>query len=231
MNAHPGWSCGRRSETGASALTTGIDSPVKTPSSHSSSSTRNKRRSAGTMPPIRSNTTSPGTSSVTGTRLNCPSRRTSASCRICARSASIACSARYSLKNPKPTLRATITAMINALVAPPVNADTNAAPNSSTRIGFRIWRNSTAPARTRCTPSAFGPNRANRFAASADESPSRPLPMRESTSSGERPAASTKPRSVAESGPCRAVTARPLKNQRGVRSFGVDGASGRSQRK
>ncbi len=39
-------------------------------------------------------------------------------------------------------------------------------------------------ARTRCVPSAFGPNRRSRSAASADESPSGPLPSRESTSPG-----------------------------------------------
>ena len=50
----------------------------------------------------------------------------------------MAFSARYSLKNPKPTLRATITTMITALVPPPVSADTRAAASSMTRIGLRI---------------------------------------------------------------------------------------------
>ena len=86
MKAHPGWSCGWRPATGAADLATGIDSPVSTPSSHSSSSTSSKRRSAGTRSPMRSDTTSPGTRSVTGTRLARPSLRTSASCRILARS-------------------------------------------------------------------------------------------------------------------------------------------------
>ena len=39
----------------------------------------------------------------------------------------MACSARYSLKKPRPTLRATITAMITALVPLPVSPDTSAA--------------------------------------------------------------------------------------------------------
>ena len=39
MKAHPGWSCAWRPVTGATDLATGIDSPVRTPSSHSSSST------------------------------------------------------------------------------------------------------------------------------------------------------------------------------------------------
>ena len=49
-------------------------------------------------------------------------------------------SARYSLKNPRPTLRATITAMISAFVPPPVRPDTSAAPSSRIRIGLRTWR-------------------------------------------------------------------------------------------
>ena len=138
MKAHPGWSSAWRSVTGATDLATGIDSPVSTPSSHSSSSTFSKRRSAGTRAPMRSDTTSPGTRSVTGTRLVRPSLRTSASCRILARRAAIATSARYSLKKPRPTLRATITAMITALVPPPVSPDTSAAPSRRIRIGFRI---------------------------------------------------------------------------------------------
>ena len=55
---------------------------------------------------MRSDTTSPGTRFVTGTRLARPSLRTSASCRILARRAAIATSARYSLKKPRPTLSA-----------------------------------------------------------------------------------------------------------------------------
>ena len=48
----------------------------------------------------------------------------------------IAIAARYSLKKPSPTLRATITAMMSALVAPPVKAETRAAMSSKMRIGF-----------------------------------------------------------------------------------------------
>ena len=192
MKAHPGWSCDWPSTTGATDLATGIDSPVSTPSSHSSSSTVSKRRSAGTRSPMRSDTTSPGTRLVTGTRLARPSLRTSASCRIWARRAAIAISARYSLKKPSPTLRATITAMITAFVPPPVSPDTSAAPSRRTRIGFRIWRKRTVAARTRWVPSAFGPNCRSRSATSPDESPSGPLPRRASTSSGGRPATSAK---------------------------------------
>ena len=171
MNAQPGWSWCEGSVTGATALTTGIDSPVRMPSSHSSSSTLRRRRSAGTMTPMRRATTSPGTRSVTGTRHVPPSRRTSASWRICARRDSIATAARYSLKNPRPTLRKTITAMITALVAPPVNPEMSAAPSSRSRIGFRIWRNRTVVARTRCTASALDPKRRSRSATSSDARP------------------------------------------------------------
>jgi hypothetical protein len=154
MKAQPGWSCGWRPARGATDLATGIDSPVSTPSSHSSSSTSSRRRSAGTSAPTRSDTTSPGTRSVTGICPARPSRRTSASCRIWPRRAAIATSARYSLKKPRPTLRATITAMISAFVPPPVSPDTRAAPSSRIRIGFRIWRSRTAVGRTWCVPSA-----------------------------------------------------------------------------
>ena len=87
---------------------------------------------------MRSDTTSPGTRFVTGTRHERPSLSTSASWRMLARRASMAISARYSLKNPKPTLRATITTMMTALVPPPVSADIRAAASSMTRIGLRI---------------------------------------------------------------------------------------------
>ena len=145
------------------------------------------------MAPMRSDTTSPGTRSVTGTWLTRPSLRTSASCRIWARSAAMARSARYSLKKPRPTLRATITAMISAFVLPPVSPDTSAAASSRIRIGFRSWRSRTLTARTRWVPSAFGPNCPSRRAASADDSPSGPLPSRANTSVGGRLAASARP--------------------------------------
>ena len=58
--------------TAATDLATGSDSPVSTPSSHSSSSTSSSRRSAGTSAPMRSDTTSPGTRSATGTRHGRP---------------------------------------------------------------------------------------------------------------------------------------------------------------
>ena len=87
---------------------------------------------------MRSDTTSPGTRLVTGTRHARPSRQTSASCRIWARREAIAISARYSLKNPRPTLRATMTAMMTAFVPPPVRPDTSAAARRRIRIGFRI---------------------------------------------------------------------------------------------
>ena len=96
----------------------------------------------------------------------------------------MASSARYSLKKPRPTLSTTITAMIRAFVPPPVSPDTSAAASSRIRIGFLSCRKTTAEARTRCVPSALGPNRRSRSAASADESPSVLLSRRDSTVSG-----------------------------------------------
>ena len=85
-------------------LSTGIDSPVSTASSHSSSTVSSRRTSAGTMSPTESCTTSPGTSvDRRRSRRGTPSRITSAVCRICECSAATACSDRYSLTNPSPT--------------------------------------------------------------------------------------------------------------------------------
>ena len=67
MKAQPGRSGSVLPVTASADLDAGMDSPVSTPSSHSSSSTASRRRSAGTMAPTRSATTSPGTRLSTNT--------------------------------------------------------------------------------------------------------------------------------------------------------------------
>ena len=202
MNAQHGRSSDSSGPSGATDFATGSDSPVSTPSSHSRSSTASSRTSAGTMAPIRSSTMSPGTRSATATRAVTPSRTTSDSWWILPRSDDMAASARYSFTKPSPTLRTTITAMITALVPPPVSPDTSAAPSRRTRIGFRIWRKRTAPARTCRVARMFGPNRRRRAAASADVRPARLPPRRSTTSSSViRPAVARSSSSVAATAP------------------------------
>ena len=142
---------------GSVTLSTGIDSPVKTASSHSSSVTVSKRRSAGTMSPTDICTTSPGTSATTSTRCATPSRTTNAVWRICACSAATACSERNSFTKPRPTDKLTITPMITASVGLPVNPDTVAAASRSNSNGLRSWRANTVNGRTAWLRNALGP--------------------------------------------------------------------------
>ena len=184
MNTHDDRSASARSATGATSLLTGKDSPVSTLSSLSSWSASSSRMSAGTMSPIRSATTSPGTSCVTSTFRWCPSRQTTAWRRIFSCSCCTAIAARYSLTKPSPTLSATMTAMMMASVGSPVRPETPAATSSKRSRGLRSWPQSTARARTRCKPTMFGPYRSSRPAASVADRPESPLPSRFSTSCG-----------------------------------------------
>src|SRR5262245_9821851 len=145
--------------------------------------------SAGTMSPIRSATTSPGTSRVTSTLRWRPSRQTTASRRIRSCSCSTAIAARYSLTKPSPTLSATMTAMMMAPAGSPVRPETPAATSSRSSRGLRSWPQSTARARTRCKPTTLGPYRSSRPAASAADRPESLLPSRFSTSCGAAAAA------------------------------------------
>src|SRR5487761_1967522 len=178
MKAQPGRSWGEVTVIASTDLVTGSDSPVRTASSHCRSDTSTRRRSAGTMVPMRKTTTSPGTRSATATSTTLPSRRTWALRLIFARSDAIATSAAYSLMNPSPTLSATMTAMITPLVTSPVRAETNAAPSRRMRIGLRSWRTRTIEARTLRVVSRLGPPRTRRSRAAAEVSPAGSLARR-----------------------------------------------------
>ena len=84
MDTHDDRSAPAPPAMGPTLLLTGRDSPVSTLSSHSIWSASSSRISAGTICPISSATTSPGTSWVTSTLSWCPSRQTTAWRRILA---------------------------------------------------------------------------------------------------------------------------------------------------
>ena len=173
MNAHERRSSGESGfVVGSTFLSAGADSPVSTPSSHSSSFASSSRRSAGTTSPTPRRTTSPGTSAVTSTEPSLPSRNTIVVCRSCECRAATARAERYSLTNPRPTLSPLIRKMISASVRSPRNTDATAVTSSKIRNGLRNWLTKTVTARTLWLRSAFGPTRASRRAASALESPS-----------------------------------------------------------
>ena len=161
----------------------GIDSPVSTASSHSNRVASSSRMSAGTTFPMPRVTMSPGTSSRTSTRRSVPSRRASVKWRMLSCKATAARSERYSLTKPSPTLSARIALMITASAGSPVSPEIRAAPSSRNNSGFRSCRLSTPSAVTRWVSSTFAPNVRRRSAASAELSPSEPVPSRSSTAS------------------------------------------------
>ena len=156
----------------------GIDSPVRTASSHSSRVASSSRTSAGTTSPTRSATTSPGTRSRTSTRRSAPSRRSPAPRGGCWRAAPRRRSSeRYSLTKPSPTLSTTIAAMI-AAVGRVTGQARRRPPRPASRIssGLRSCRISTPSAVTRCVRSTFGPNVRSRSSACDRPAPMRPRP-------------------------------------------------------
>ncbi len=157
---------------GAVDFSTGDDSPVSTDSAHSSPTTSSSRRSAGTTAPSRSDTTSPGTRSLTSTVCGRPPRSTVAQWCTWECSVSAARSARYSLTNPRPTDSATMAPITRALLCSPTPKDTAAATTSRPSRGERSWWPSTAHGRARCEATALSPHRARRRAASPSDSPS-----------------------------------------------------------
>ncbi len=74
MKAQHGRSSPAAPAAASTFLVAGMDSPVRTASSHSSPWASRRRTSAGTRSPTRSATTSPGTRSVTSTSTGWPSR-------------------------------------------------------------------------------------------------------------------------------------------------------------
>ena len=92
--------------TGTVDFSDPIDSPVRMLSLHSNPATSINRTSAGTASPSVKRMMSPGTSVATSRVMNFPSRSTTALCRMRECRAAAACSARYSLTNPRPMLAA-----------------------------------------------------------------------------------------------------------------------------
>ena len=127
----------RRSATGvlpgstASSFTTGIDSPVSTDSSASSSCSSTSRRSAGTLSPASTCTTSPGTSCSDATCTRTPSRVTSACVRAISLSASSADSARDSWTKPTSAFTTTTPTMTDASTTSPSRPATAPATTST----------------------------------------------------------------------------------------------------
>jgi hypothetical protein len=72
--------------SGSIEVGSGTDSPVRTLRSTRSASLRQTRRSAGTMSPVRSSTTSPGTRSAARMSPGAPARRTRAVGAVASRS-------------------------------------------------------------------------------------------------------------------------------------------------
>ena len=115
----------------------GADSPVSTASSHSKRVVVMSRKSAGTIVPTDSSTTSPGTRSATLTGAGWPLRQATTWCRMLECNAMAANSDRYSLEKPSPTLNSEMVAIMTESVASPVTADTAAAPPRRISSGLR----------------------------------------------------------------------------------------------
>ena len=180
--AGDGPSFGEALAAGSGALSTGRDSPVRIDSSHSRPRAVRTRRSAGTMAPMPSDTTSPGTRCVASTSTVSPSRSVATSWRIWEWSASAARSARNSFAVPSPTEAATITAMISASAPWPTSADTRAAANNRSRSGDRNWVKNVRQMLAWCVRTALGPVCASRASASAPVRPVADVPSAVRTS-------------------------------------------------
>ncbi len=110
-----------------SSFSTGSDSPVSADSSTWSSASRINLRSAGSLSPASTSTTSPGTSLSEGTCRWRPSRSTRASVCTIDRSASRADSALDSWMNPTTVLTTTTPKMTEASTYSPRNIVTTPA--------------------------------------------------------------------------------------------------------
>ena len=119
------------SETGSVVLSAGTDSPVSAASSVRRFLTSARRRSAGTLSPDSSSTTSPGTSSSAGIMRVAPPRRVRASADSMLRIESSAFSALPSWMNPSSALMTTTPRMIAASIHRPSISLVKPAPSST----------------------------------------------------------------------------------------------------
>jgi len=176
--------------THAATLSAGIDSPVSIASSQASPCAVKRRRSAGTISPTASVTTSPGTNSDASISHAIPSRCARAMCRTCARRSAIARTERYSLTKPRPTLSTTIARMITASVRSCKMSATIAVAASNSSNGFLSCPSRTSNGPVVRSRSTLTPKIARRETASADVSPSRDTPSRMRTSAASTRSAS-----------------------------------------
>ncbi len=173
--------------TGSVSLSTGSDSPVRVASSTRSPATSTKRRSAGTMAPASICTTSPGTSSRAAISTVRPSRTTRTIGTAILRSAAIACSARYSWKNPRRVNNTTMAPIAPASRYLPSSNESTAAPMRISTITAEIC--SQINRQGLVVPDSaisFGPTSANRRRASSVVRPRSDEPSSLRTSSTER---------------------------------------------
>ena len=134
LKAMPVWSPRAASASTAEVdFSTGTDSPVRTASSMRRFLVCSRRRSAETLSPDASMTTSPGTSSDTGMVAVCPALRTVTFCGTISRSASIAWLARSSCTKPMMLLITTTAATTSPSVTLP-NATARAEEPMSTQM-------------------------------------------------------------------------------------------------
>ncbi len=117
--------------TAATSFSTGTDSPVSMDSSMRRSRSLNRRRSAGTLSPDCSMTTSPGTRLSAGRLINLPSRLTMARGESMPRMASSAFSALPSWMKPITALISTTPRMTPLSIQWPSSAVTTPAPSST----------------------------------------------------------------------------------------------------
>ncbi len=121
----------------ATDFSTGTDSPVSAASSTSRFFTLSRRRSAGTLSPETSSTTSPGTSCAASISWRSPSRRTMACGESMSRMAFRAFSALPSWMKPMTTLISTAARITAVSTQWPSRAAISAAP--SIRYSSTLW--------------------------------------------------------------------------------------------
>ena len=160
------------SATASAVFSAGTDSPVRAASSVRRFFTSTRRRSAGTLSPDSSRTTSPGTRLSAGIMRVSPSRRVRASADSMLRMESSAFSARPSWMKPSKAFSSTTPRMIPASSHRPSISLVKPAPSSTyTRTLLNCVRKRANGPRFLPSGRRFGPYLARRFAASAVSRP------------------------------------------------------------
>ena len=123
----------------SACFSTVTDSPVNMDSSALSVAASTSRKSAGTMLPSESSTTSPGTISLAGTMRGSPALRMRAVGAVMPRSTSSARSARHSCTTPMAAFSATMTTMMMLSFSSPTTPATMAAASSTRIMKSESW--------------------------------------------------------------------------------------------